>query len=1304
MEKIFDELSISLATSDQMRSWSFGEVKKPETINYRTLKPEKDGLFDERIFGPTKDWECSCGRYKRIRYRGIVCERCGVEVTRREVRRERMGHIELAAPVTHIWYFKGVPSRLGYFLDMSPKELEKVIYFAAYLVVSIDDKKRTKDLAELEEAVVAEVEIVNEDFEDWEKKRIKQMDTEIKAMENAKIPEPEIQIRKKEVEKEIKQKKAKSDAEIKVIEEAFSTLKTLKPKTLIENDVLWREMIDKYDEYFTGGMGAEAVRELVQLVDLKAEMEKLETDLDSKSAQRRQRAIQRMKVIKPFADGKNPPEAMILEVIPVIPPELRPMVQLDGGRFATSDLNDLYRRLINRNNRLKKLIELGAPEIIISNEKRMLQESVDALFDNGRRGRAVAGAGGRGLKSLSDMLKGKQGRFRQNLLGKRVDYSARSVIVVGPHLELQQCGLPKMMALELFKPFVMKRLVELGLAQNIKSAKRMVERSRAQVWDVLAEVIEEHPVLLNRAPTLHRLGIQAFEPILVEGKAIQVHPLVCEAFNADFDGDQMAVHVPLSAEAQAEARVLMLSTNNVLSPASGNPIVSPSQDMVIGLYYLTECYESLESSNYNFVDFNEAQIAYENGHIGLQTPINVRVGDLAGDPEMHSELIGRFSELLTNEPVNGEKLFTTTLGRLHFNSILPSNFPYIQASIRKNEMRKIISEVIERYNKAELRIFLDAMKSKGFTFGAKAGLTVSMNDVKTPPSKAQILQKHEAEAEKVMKQFKDDVITETERKQRIIEIWNEATEEVQDAMKLELEAEKFNPVDMMVKSGARGNMMQVRQLAGMRGLVANPKGDIIESPIKSNFREGMSVLEYFISTHGARKGLADTALRTADSGYLTRRLVDVAAGIVVKDIGDDNIDWRGTSKKVMVDGKVSRYLFSTLYGRVLSEDVKVDKKVVELENGKKLSKGTYIDAEVLDAIGKSGVEDVNVLTPFNSLDPESMDPLCYGFSLATGKPVEVGEAVGIISAQSIGEPGTQLTMRTFHTGGVVGLDITSGLPRIVELFEARTPKGKSVLSPINGKIKSIEATPEGNRQVLIANEKEEVELLVLRRQTLISNQGDTVEAGQALTTGPKDPKEVLQINGVRTCQEYLVDEVQKTYRDQGVEVHDKHVEMIVRQMIRRVRIVKSNDSDYLPNELVDSTQFRKANQELVKDGKTPAEGRPELMGITKASLATDSWLSAASFQETTRVLTEAAMKRSNDSLSGLKENVIIGTLIPAGTGSNAYQQLAPSLPDAPEVSDLGFMTESSDATEDDSLPNPAQWLAMLGEENKEEDE
>ena len=1307
MEKIFDELSISLATSDQMRSWSFGEVKKPETINYRTLKPEKEGLFDERIFGPTKDWECSCGRYKRIRYRGIVCERCGVEVTRREVRRERMGHIELAAPVTHIWYFKGVPSRLGYFLDMSPKELEKVIYFAAYLVVSIDDKKRTKDLSEIEEAVEAEVEIVEEEFTEWEVKRLKQMKVELKAMENAKVPEAEIQLRTKEIEKEIKQKKSKSDAEIKVIQEAFSTLKTLKPKTLIENDTLWREMIDKYDEYFTGGMGAEAVRELVQLVDLKSEMQKLKGDLDSKSAQRRQRAIQRMKVIKPFADGKNPPEAMILEVIPVIPPELRPMVQLDGGRFATSDLNDLYRRLINRNNRLKKLIELGAPDIIISNEKRMLQESVDALFDNGRRGRAVAGAGGRGLKSLSDMLKGKQGRFRQNLLGKRVDYSARSVIVVGPHLDLQQCGLPKMMALELFKPFVMKRLVELGLAQNIKSAKRMVERSRAQVWDVLAEVIEEHPVLLNRAPTLHRLGIQAFEPILVEGKAIQVHPLVCEAFNADFDGDQMAVHVPLSAEAQAEARVLMLATNNVLSPASGNPIVSPSQDMVIGLYYITECHDDLETAEHAFVDANEAQLAYEAGHITLQTPIKVRVGDLAGSEEIYNKIKNRFSELLTPEYTSGDVLTNTTLGRLHFNAILPSDFPYIEASVRKPQMKKIISEVIETYNKAELREFLDSMKRVGFNFGAKAGLSVAMTDVKTPPSKTQILEKYENEAEKVEKLYKEDIITETERKQKIIEIWNEATDQVQYAMSAELESERFNPVDMMVKSGARGNMMQVRQLAGMRGLVANPKGDIIERPIKSNFREGMSVLEYFISTHGARKGLADTALRTADSGYLTRRLVDVAAGIVVKDSGDENIDWKGTNKKIVdKNGKPSKYLHSTLFGRVLSEDIKKDKKTIEFADGRKLSKGTYIDAEALDVISKSGVESVNVLTPFNSLDPESMDALCYGFSLATGKPVEDGEAVGIISAQSIGEPGTQLTMRTFHTGGVVGLDITSGLPRIVELFEARTPKGKSVLSLIDGKVKSVDMTEEGNRILTIQNEKEEIELLVLRRQTLLVNQGDSVEAGQALTTGPKDPKEVLQVNGIRKCQEYLVDEVQKTYRDQGVEVHDKHVEMIVRQMLRRVRIVRPNDSDLLPNELIDATLFRSINQGLVKDGKTPAEGRPELMGITKASLATDSWLSAASFQETTRVLTEAAMKKSTDSLSGLKENVIIGTLIPAGTGSNAYQKLVPTLPGAQEVSEIGFATPSSasEDSEDEGLPNPAQWLAMLGEEGDEDTE
>ncbi len=1306
MDKVFDELSISLATSDQMRDWSYGEVKKPETINYRTLKPEKEGLFDERIFGPTKDWECSCGRYKRIRYRGIVCERCGVEVTRREVRRERLGHIELAAPVTHIWYFKGVPSRLGYFLDMSPKELEKVIYFAAYLIVSIDEKKRAKDLSELEEKVKYEVEIVNEEFEDWEKKRLKQMNTELKSMESGGVGKPEIQFRQKEVEKEIKDRKKKSDQEVQIIQDAFDRFKSLKPKELIDNDKLWSELKEEYGDYFEGGMGAEAVRDLISTVDLKAEMKKLETDLDSKSTQRRQRAIQRMKVIKPFADKKNPPEAMVLDVIPVIPPELRPMVQLDGGRFATSDLNDLYRRLINRNNRLKKLIELGAPDIIISNEKRMLQESVDALFDNGRRGRAVSGAGGRGLKSLSDMLKGKQGRFRQNLLGKRVDYSARSVIVVGPHLELQQCGLPKMMALELFKPFVMKRLNELGLAQNIKAAKRMVERSRAQVWDVLAEVILEHPVLLNRAPTLHRLGIQAFEPVLVEGKAIQVHPLVCEAFNADFDGDQMAVHVPLSAESQAEARVLMMSTNNVLSPASGHPIVSPSQDMVIGLYYLTECKSDLKDeevieSSRAFSDVDEAELAYDNGEITLQTPIRIRLGSLAGDSDLHKELLNRFSDLLTDKPVHPKELVCTTLGRVYFNSILPSNFPYVQEIVRKTQMRKLISEVIERYNKAEVRIFLDSMKDVGFKFGTKAGLTVAINDVKTPPKKDSILKKYEDLAQKVIKQYNDDIITEDERKKAIIEIWNEATEEVQDAMNEELQADLFNPVDMMVRSGARGNMMQVRQLAGMRGLVANPKGDIIESPIKSNFREGMSVLEYFISTHGARKGLADTALRTADSGYLTRRLVDVAAGIVIKDLGEENIDWKGTLKPVTIDGKPNRYLYSSIYGRVLAQDVKVDGKILVRSDGKKLTKGSFVDSESLEVIQNSGIENVSILSPFNSRNPESMDPQCYGFSLATGKPVEVGEAVGIISAQSIGEPGTQLTMRTFHTGGVVGLDITSGLPRIVELFEARTPKGKAVLAPIDGKIKDITTLDDGNRVLEIIGEKESKEVLVLRRQTLLFNQGDKVEAGISLTTGPKDPKEVLAINGVKVCQEYLVNEVQKTYRDQGVEVHDKHVEMIVRQMLRRVRIVRPNHSDFLPNELVDTTLFRNTNIALVEKGKVPAEGRPELMGITKASLATDSWLSAASFQETTRVLTEAAMQKRSDYLAGLKENVIIGTLIPAGTGSQTYQVIQPRLPDAPQVADLGFMSENTDEEgEEEALPNPAQWLAMLGEDDE----
>ena len=1238
-------IKISLSSPEDMLERSSGEVVKPETINYRTYKPESGGLFCERVFGPTKDFECHCGKYKRIRYRGIVCDRCGVEVTEKKVRRERVGHISLVVPVAHIWYFRTLPNKIGYLLGLPSKRLDMIIYYERYVVIQAG----------------------NEIALNTEGENVKYLDF--------------------------------------LTEEEYLTILDNLPT---ENQYL----SDSDPNKFIAKMGAEALHDLLANLNLdELSYELRHNAANETSQQRKTESLKRLQVVESMRESQihtvNNPEWMIVKVIPVIPPELRPLVPLDGGRFATSDLNDLYRRVIIRNNRLKRLMEINAPDIILRNEKRMLQESVDALFDNSRKSSAVKTDGKRALKSLSDSLKGKQGRFRQNLLGKRVDYSARSVIVVGPHLQLQQCGLPKMMALELFKPFVMKRLVELGLAQNIKSAKRMVERSRAQVWDVLAEVIEEHPVLLNRAPTLHRLGIQAFEPILVEGKAIQVHPLVCEAFNADFDGDQMAVHVPLSAEAQAEARVLMLATNNVLSPASGNPIVSPSQDMVIGLYYITECYEKLEDAKMAFVDINEAEQAYEAGHIGLQTPIRLRVGEISGDAIMHGEIKNRFADLITESPVDGSALLNTTLGRVYFNEVLPKDFPFIQAKVRKNEMKRIISEVIERYNKAELREFLDAMKDVGFKYGAKAGLSVAMTDVKTPPEKSTILEKHESDAERVENQFNSGVITEDERKKAIIEIWTKATDEIQYAMSRALEADEFNPVDMMVKSGARGNMMQVRQLAGMRGLVANPKGDIIERPIKSNFREGMSVLEYFISTHGARKGLADTALRTADSGYLTRRLVDVAAGIVVKDQGDENIDWRGTKKTVIEsDGKVSRYLHSKLYGRVLAEDVKKDKKLVEFGDSQKLTKGTYVDAEVLDAISKCGVESVNILSPFNSQDPETMDPLCYGFSLATGKPVEVGEAVGIISAQSIGEPGTQLTMRTFHTGGVVGLDITSGLPRIVELFEARNPKGKSVMSSINGKIKSIDTTPEGTRVVTIQNEKEDIEVEVLRRQTLVVNQGDTVEAGDALTTGPKAPKEVLEINGVRATQEYLVDEVQKTYRDQGVEVHDKHVEMIVRQMLRRVRIVNANDSDYLPNELVDSTLFRKTNQALVKEGKTPAEGRPELMGITKASLATDSWLSAASFQETTRVLTEAAMKKSTDALSGLKENVIIGTLIPAGTGSEAYQKLTPSLPDAPEVSSLGFMEASSDSeeTDGDALPNPAQWLAMLGEEGEEETE
>ncbi|HEX6286455.1 MAG TPA: DNA-directed RNA polymerase subunit beta', partial [Acidimicrobiia bacterium] len=962
--QIFDELRIGLASNDQVRAWSYGEVKKPETINYRTLRPEKEGLFDERIFGPQRDWECYCGKYKRIRYKGIICERCGVEVTRSKVRRERMGHIELAAPVTHIWFFKGVPSRLGYLLDMSPKELEKVIYFASYIVTSVNDESRQKDLPELEEAMGDEIEVVKSEFKEWHEVRLEALEDELERMEEGGAKTQEINARRKEVEKEIKEREERTNREIELIEEAFSTFRTMGPKQLIESEQLWREIYFRYADYFEGGMGAEAVKTLLTSLDLDAEMDKLEENLNGSSQQRRQRATQRMKVVKPFWEGQNRPEDMILETVPVIPPDLRPMVQLDGGRFATSDLNDLYRRVINRNNRLKRLLDLGAPEIIVNNEKRMLQEAVDALFDNGRRGRAVTGPGNRALKSLSDMLKGKQGRFRQNLLGKRVDYSGRSVIVVGPQLKLHQCGLPKIMALELFKPFVMKRLVDLDLAQNIKAAKRMVERQRPQVWDVLSDVIQEHPVLLNRAPTLHRLGIQAFEPVLVEGKAIQIHPLVCEAFNADFDGDQMAVHLPLSAEAQAEARILMLSSNNVLSPASGRPIVTPSQDMVIGIFYLSELVEDAKGAGRTFADIDEAFMAYEIGELSLHAPIKLRLGELGGDPDVHNDLSQTLKKLVNEEPVDPKALTETTLGRALLNTAFPEDFPYINSAVIKSDIKLLIETIIERYPRSAVAATLDGIKELGFQFATRAGLTIALDDVRTPADKAEILAEYEERAEKVQNLFAKGVVTDDERRQELIEIWTEATEKVTDAMKAGLKTEQFNSLDMMVGSGARGNMMQVRQIAGMRGLVANPKGDIIPRPIISNFREGLSVLEYFISTHGARKGLADTALRTADSGYLTRRLVDVSQEMIVTD--EDCETDRGIVIKVVDErGNKIRNLRSRIYGRMLADDLKEETEkgghaLVATEDDEKLRAGTIIGTKELHAIEEADVESVRV--------------------------------------------------------------------------------------------------------------------------------------------------------------------------------------------------------------------------------------------------------------------------------------------------------------------------------------------------------
>ena len=1258
---LFDELKIGLASSDQIRSWSFGEVKKPETINYRTLKPEKEGLFDERIFGPQKDWECACGKYKRIRFRGITCEKCSVEVTRSKVRRERMGHIELAAPVTHIWFFKGVPSRLGYLLDMSPKDLEKVIYFASYVITDLDEKKRLTDLPQLEQRMETEVEIVKEEFDEWRDARLERLEQEVLRMEEGGAKPQEITTRRREVDRETKERQERCVQECELVEDAFQKFRSLKTKTLVESEQLWRVLYNHYSDYFGGGMGAEAVQSLLSRLDLDAEMEMLRENLVAKSAQRRHRATQRIKVVKPFWEGKHLPKSMIIEAVPVIPPDLRPMVQLDGGRFATSDLNDLYRRVINRNNRLKRLLDLNAPEIIVNNEKRMLQEAVDALFDNGRRGKAVTGQGNRALKSLSDMLKGKQGRFRQNLLGKRVDYSGRSVIVVGPQLRLHQCGLPKVMALELFKPFVMKRLVDRDIAQNIKSAKRMVERQRPQVWDVLKDVIQEHPVLLNRAPTLHRLGIQAFEPILVEGKAIQIHPLVCEAFNADFDGDQMAVHLPLSAEAQAEARVLMLSTNNVLSPASGRPIVTPSQDMVIGIYYLSEKVSDAKGAGRMFADLNEAIMAYDLGELSLHAPVKLRLHEIAGDPGVHAELKDFIPQLITDEPVDGNEIIETTLGRTLLNSALPSDFPVLDAKVLKSDVRDLIREIIERYDKNVVQRTLDRIKELGFEYSTRAGLTIGLNDVVTPSDKQVILNRFQKKADEVDTQYQKGIITHDERQQELIEIWTEATEEVTASMRKALSSGMFNPIDVMVTSGARGNMMQVRQIAGMRGLVANPKGDIIPRPITSNFREGLSVLEYFISTHGARKGLADTALRTADSGYLTRRLVDVAQEIIVHD--EDSED-RGIEVPIRIDGKLIRNLRNRVFGRVLVDDVMVGGSPVETKDRRQLVAGEVIDRHGMVALkATSEVIKIRVRSPLTDEIRHGISLASYGLSMATGRMVEPGEAVGIMAAQSIGEPGTQLTMRTFHTGGVAGADITHGLPRVVELFEARAPKGKAILSQVSGRIRIDEGSNTG-RTVVVEHADGEASYEVSRRARLTIREGQEIAAGTPLTEGPLDPKEVCEIQGVKACQHYLVEQVQDVYRSQGVDIHDKHIELIVRQMLRKVRVAISNDSDFLPHQLVNRGEFRDTNRALVAEGKRPAEGRPELMGITKASLATDSWLSAASFQETTRVLTEAAINGRSDYLRGLKENVIIGKLIPAGTGAAQYQEIEPHLPGA----------------------------------------
>ena len=1282
---LFDELRIGLATAEDIRRWSHGEVKKPETINYRTLKPEKDGLFCERIFGPTRDWECSCGKYKRVRYKGIICERCGVEVTKSKVRRERMGHIELAAPVTHIWYFKGVPSRLGYLLDLAPKDLERIIYFAANIITSVDEEARHNDMSTLEAEMILEKKEIEQDTEAEIADRAQKLEEDLAELEASGAAASARKKVQNAADKEMQHMREAGEREIEHLDEIWNTFIKLAPKQMIIDENLYEELVDRYEDYFTGGMGAEAIQTLIRNFDLDAESEELRHIIAEGKGQKKVRALKRLKVVAAFQRSGNDPAGMILDAIPVIPPELRPMVQLDGGRFATSDLNDLYRRVINRNNRLKRMIDLGAPEIIVNNEKRMLQESVDALFDNGRRGRPVTGPGTRPLKSLSDLLKGKQGRFRQNLLGKRVDYSGRSVIIVGPQLKLHECGLPKRMALELFKPFVMKRLVDNDYAQNIKSAKRMVERQRPEVWDVLEEAIAEHPVLLNRAPTLHRLGIQAFEPVLVEGKAIQLHPLACEAFNADFDGDQMAVHLPLSAEAQAEARVLMLSSNNILSPASGKPLAMPRLDMVTGLYFLTMVKGEGEIGGegaYAPADENgpargvysshrEAIMAYDRGVLGLQAPIKVRIDHLRPTAEIEAEQF----------PDGWEKgqswLADTTLGRIMFNEMLPFNFPYQEgAMVRKGGKDKvllgdIIQAMVEKYPMITVAQTMDKLKDAGFYWATRSGITITMSDVLVLPNKTEILDEYEREAEAIeRKYFEKGALTEKDRYDRLVELWQDATDKVGKAV--EALYPDDNPIPMIVKSGAAGNMRQIWTLAGMKGMVVNSRGEYITRPIKTSFREGLSVMEYFNNSHGSRKGLADTALRTADSGYLTRRLVDVAQDVIVRE--EDCGTHQGVKVPVAEAAGTGRFnrhdlVETSVSGRVLASDATDADGNVLLEAGSDLSE------ERIDALVDAGIESVKVRSVLTCQTPTGVCAKCYGKSMATGKLVDIGEAVGIVAAQSIGEPGTQLTMRTFHQGGVGG-DITGGLPRVQELFEARVPKNRAPIASVAGEISledegnfwTLTIHPEDGSDDVVYEKLSKRQGLAQVRRPMESNpeamierslrDGDTVKVGDRLLRGAADPHDVLEVLGRRGVEKHLIDEVQAVYRTQGVSIHDKHIEIIIRQMLRRGTVIDAGSTEFLPGTLVDLSEARQINGQAVAEGGEPAELRSEIMGITKASLATESWLSAASFQETTRVLTDAAINKRSDKLIGLKENVIIGKLIPAGTGISRYRNIS----------------------------------------------